>query len=156
MSEQPPIGGIELSAAEIEALDERWSSSWTPGEVARRLSSVATPWCVATGWARDLFRGKQTRQHCDLEIAIPAVNFPEIRNRFPGYVFDAVSSGRIWANAAPDVLTATHQTWLRDPVAENYLVDVFREPHDHCRPLPRVVRLADAYEQVGELVELVR
>jgi hypothetical protein len=23
-----------------------------------------------------------------------------------------------------------HQTWLRDPVTGNYLVDVFREPHD--------------------------
>ena len=37
MSEQVPGGGIELSPAEIEALDARWSSCWAPGEVARYL-----------------------------------------------------------------------------------------------------------------------
>jgi hypothetical protein len=28
------------------------------------------------------------------------------------------------------VLAATHQTWLRDRATGNYLLDVFREPHD--------------------------
>ena len=28
------------------------------------------------------------------------------------------------------MLAATHQTWLRDPATGNYLLDVFREPHD--------------------------
>jgi aminoglycoside-2''-adenylyltransferase len=130
MSEQLPDGGIELSPAEIEALDARWSSCWTPSEVAHHLAGIATPWCVAAGWALDLFRGKQIREHGDIEIAIPAARFPEVRDRFPGYVFDAAGSGRIWENATPDVLAATHQTWLRDPPTGNYLLDVFREPHD--------------------------
>jgi hypothetical protein len=128
VSEQLPEGGIQLSPAEIEALDARWSSCWTPSEIARRLDGVAAPWAVAAGWALDLFLGRQTRRHSDLEIAIPAARFPEIR--FPGYVFDAVSSGRIWRNAVEDGLAATHQTWLRDPSTDDYLVDVFREPHD--------------------------
>jgi hypothetical protein len=130
VSEELPGGGIELSPAEIEALDTRWSSCWTPGEVARQLAGVTTPWCVAAGWALDLFRGTQRREHGDIEIAIPAASFPEVRSRFPGYAFDGVGSGRIWADAAPDVLAAVHQTWLRDPATGNYLVDVFREPHD--------------------------
>ncbi len=125
-----PPGGKELPPAEIEALDARWSSCWTPGEVAQHLAGIAAPWCVAAGWALDLFRGRQTREHGDIEIAIPAAAFPEVRDRFPGYIFDAVSSGRIWENAAPSVLGATHQTWLRDPDTGNYLLDVFREPHD--------------------------
>jgi uncharacterized protein CbrC (UPF0167 family) len=130
VSEEVPGGGIELSPAGIEALDARWSSCWTPGEVAQHLAGIAAPWCVAAGWALDLFRGKQAREHGDIEIAIPAATFPEVRGRFPGYAFDAVSSGRIWENAAPDVLAATHQTWLRDAVTGNYMLDVFREPHD--------------------------
>jgi hypothetical protein len=130
VSEQVPGGGIELSPAQIEALDARWSSCWTPGEVAQHLAGIAAPWCVAAGWALDLFRGSQTREHGDIEVAIPAATFPEVRNRFPGYAFDAVSSGRIWENAAPGVLAVTHQTWLRDPATGNYLLDVFREPHD--------------------------
>ncbi|MGW7587297.1 nucleotidyltransferase domain-containing protein [Kitasatospora sp. NPDC054768] len=130
MSEQLPGGGIELSPDEIEALDARWSSCWTPSEVAQRLAGIGTPWCVAAGWALDLFRGRRTRAHGDIEIAIPAASFPEVRSRFPGYVFDAAGSGRIWEDAAPEVLAAVHQTWLRDPVTGNYLLDVFREPHD--------------------------
>jgi hypothetical protein len=130
VNEQVPGGGTELSPAEIQALDSRWSSCWTPGKVAEHLAAIAAPWCVAAGWALDLFRGTQTREHGDIEIAIPAAAFPEVRGRFPGYAFDAVSSGRLWENAAPDVLAATHQTWLRDPATGNYLLDVFREPHD--------------------------
>jgi hypothetical protein len=128
--ELPGGGGGELSPAEIEALDARWASCWTPSEVAGRLAGLPVPWCVAAGWALDLFRGGQTRKHGDLEIAIPAASFPAVRDRFPGYVFDGVGSGQIWAEATPEVLAALHQTWLRDPATGNYLVDVFREPHD--------------------------
>jgi hypothetical protein len=129
VSEELP-GGIELSPAAIEALPARWSSCWTPGEVARRLADVAAPWCVAAGWALDLFRGRQTRQHGDIEIAVPAASFPAVRVLFPGYAFDGVGSGVIWEGATAGVLAATHQTWLRDPATGNYLLDVFREPHD--------------------------
>lgn len=129
MSEQPPTRGHQLSPAEIDALDARWSSCWTPNEVADHLSGTTTPWCVAAGWALDLFRGEQTREHGDIEIAIPVAGFPEIRGRFPGYIFDAVGSGRIWQDATPDELAVTHQTWLRDPATGDYLLDVFREPH---------------------------
>lgn len=114
MSERPPAGGIELSPADIEALDARWSLPWTPSEVTQRLAGIAAPWYVAAGWALDLFRGRQTREHGDIEIAVPAARFPEIRDRFPGCAFDAVSSGRIWANATPEALARTHQAWLRD------------------------------------------
>ncbi|MEU3520931.1 hypothetical protein ABZ770_37700 [Streptomyces sp. NPDC006654] len=130
MSEQLPSGGIELSPDEIEALPARWSFCWTPSEVAQKLAGISTPWYVAAGWALDLFRGKQTRAHGDIEIAIPAASFPEVRDRFPGYVFDAVGSGRIWEDATPEVLAAVLQTWLRDGATGNYLLDVFREPHN--------------------------
>ncbi|GAB3840200.1 nucleotidyltransferase domain-containing protein [Dactylosporangium cerinum] len=136
------VPGVELSAAELEALPARWASCWTPYEVARRLAGIGSTWCVAAGWALDLFRGKQTRPHGDIEIAVPAADFAEVRARFPGYAFDAVGSGRICADPTPDVLAATHQTWLREPATGNYLLDVFREPHDGdtwiCRRDPAV------------------
>ena len=65
-----------------------------------------------------------------MELAVPAAGFAEIRDRFPEYVFDAVGSGKIWADAGAEELAATHQTWLRDPVSGQFLSDVFREPHD--------------------------
>jgi len=128
-NEEPP-GGELLSAEQIAALDEKWARHWNPSQVARLLTDVSAPWYVAAGWALDLFRGEQTRPHGDLEIAVPAGCFDEIRACFEGYVFDTVSSGRLWRDAAPEVVAATHQTWLRDPRTDDYLVDVFREPHD--------------------------
>jgi uncharacterized protein CbrC (UPF0167 family) len=87
VGEHVPGGGIELSPAEIEALEARWSSCRAPREVAQHLAGISTPWCVAAGWALDLFRGIQTREHGDIEIAIPAATFAEVRGRFPGYAF---------------------------------------------------------------------
>ncbi|MFI6562188.1 nucleotidyltransferase domain-containing protein [Streptomyces sp. NPDC050534] len=127
MTDILPPGGAVLDAGELEA---RWADAWRPEQVAERLAGVRTPWCVAAGWALDLFRGAQTRPHGDLEIAVPAADFAEVRDRFPEYVWDAVGSGRVWAAAGPDALTATHQTWLRDPATGHFLFDVFREPHE--------------------------
>ncbi|WP_439658758.1 nucleotidyltransferase domain-containing protein [Lentzea sp. HUAS TT2] len=120
-------GGEVLGDRELEA---RWANAWRPEEIARRLAGVSVPWYVAAGWALDLFRGEQTRPHGDLEIAVPVAGFTEVRERFPGHAFDVPSSGRVWFDAGADVLAATHQTWLREPVTGHYLCDVFREPHD--------------------------
>jgi hypothetical protein len=127
MTDSVPPGGAVLGAGELDA---RWKDAWRPEQVAERLAGVSAPWCVAAGWALDLFRGRQSRPHGDLEIAVPSAGFTEIRERFPEYVFDAVGSGRVWASADAEVLAATHQTWLRDPVSGQFLFDVFREPHD--------------------------
>jgi hypothetical protein len=130
MNEPLPSGGIEVSPGDLEALESRWAESWTPPEVARRLAGVSVPWYVAAGWALDLFRGEQTRGHHDIEIGVPAGRFAEIRERLAEFTFDAVDTGRIWESASPQVLSATRQTWLREPATGRYLLDVFREPHD--------------------------
>ncbi|HTJ71218.1 MAG TPA: hypothetical protein VL551_26990 [Actinospica sp.] len=130
MSSYLPGGGIAVSEDDLDALEARWASCWTPNEVAERLAGIDVPWCVAAGWALDLFRGTRIREHGDLEVAVPAARFPEVRERFAEYVFDAVGDRRIWQDATPEALAATHQTWVRDPGTDLYLVDVFREPHD--------------------------
>ncbi|TCB97268.1 hypothetical protein E0H26_13460 [Micromonospora zingiberis] len=122
----------------------RWHES--SADVARRLVGITVPWYVAAGWALDLFRGEQTREHHDIEIAVPAGRFPEIRERFAEFTFDAIGAARIWESATPEVLTATRQTWPREPETGRYLLDVFREPlaaptapcsnNDPTRPLP--------------------
>ncbi|MGA5819921.1 nucleotidyltransferase domain-containing protein [Kitasatospora sp. NPDC094028] len=127
MTEYLPPGGAVIDAAE---LDTRWADAWRPEQVAERLSGVSVPWCVAAGWALDLFRGGQSRPHGDLEIAVPAAGFREVRDCFPEYVCDAVGSGRVWANAGAEALAATRQTWVRDPASGRFLFDIFREPHE--------------------------
>jgi hypothetical protein len=119
-----PPGGVEMTD---EEMDDRWDA-WTPTEVARRLAGVATPWAVAGGWSLDLFLGRPTRAHDDIEITTPARSFPTLVEAFDDFEWDVVGSGRRWP--FPVGLDVLHQTWLRDPTTDRYHLDVFREPHD--------------------------
>lgn len=109
-----------------DAIGTRWDA-WSPADVAQRLSAVSAPWCVAAGWALDLFVGETTRAHDDIEIAIPAARFDEVVVALPGYEWDVVGGGRIWQY--PEHLAGHCQTWLREPATGRYRLDVFREPH---------------------------
>lgn len=144
-----PPGGAVLTDPELA-----WQP-WQPAEVATLLAGVTAPWYVAGGWALDLYRGEQTRAHHDLEIAVPAVEFSEVRRALAGYEFEAVGSGRLWP-ADGAALARTYQTWLSEPDPSRpggrvYRLDVFREPSARglwiyrrderiALPYPRVVR----------------
>ncbi|KAB2594264.1 hypothetical protein [Streptomyces arboris] len=116
MNEQLPSGGHELSPDEIEALDARWSSSWSPGEVARRLAGIDAPWYVAAGWALDLtasggaaaipgllapelvllFKAKHRRpkDQADLDATVPYLS-PAQRATLTG-LLTRVHPGHVW------------------------------------------------------------
>ena len=121
IDEALPPGGVELAQPPWEA--------WHPFEAAERLAGVDVAWCVVAGWALDLFRGETAREHEDLEIAVPAGGFKQIRAALADFEFDVVGSGHRWPldGAAFDVM---HQTWVREPDTGVYRLDVFREPHD--------------------------
>lgn len=121
------MAGRRLSDAKC---DELWAA-WTPSEVAARLSGVAAPWCVAAGWALELFTSRAARAHHDLEIAVPRACFDEIVTAFPGFEWDVAGDGEV--SPYPERAEECHQTWLRDSASGRYRVDVFREPHDGDR-----------------------
>jgi hypothetical protein len=117
--------------------------AWHPAEAARRLAGVDVPWCVIAGWSLDLFRGRQTRDHEDLEIAVPAHGFPAVRQALPEFDVFAIVEG----HAEPigeTSLAESHQTWVRDLDSGSWRLDVIREPWEGdtwvCRRDPRLRR----------------
>lgn len=110
-----------------------WSGAWTPSEAAEKLAGLEVPWCVVGGWAIDLFLGRQTRPHGDLEIAVVRADLPAVRAQLGGYRFHAVGDGEVRALAAheppPD---ETHQAWVLDEAAQLWRMDVMQEPGDHA------------------------
>ena len=108
--------------------------AWTPAEVARLLANVQAPWCVAAGWAIDLFLGWQRREHGDLEIGVPRERFAEVASVLCGFEFfiPVSDSGLVWPlDQAGDYVEEHHQTWVRDPASGRWKLDIFRETSDN-------------------------
>ena len=110
-------------------------------------------WGVVGGWAIDLFVGRATRYHGDIEIAIPADRSP----RSPGRYRD--SSGMSWVmdGSGPTRLlsvgSARHGSV--SPRSGLFLLDVFRESHDGAtwtfrRDPAIMLPYADAYARTSD------
>jgi hypothetical protein len=106
--------------------------SWTPAEAAARLAGVEAPWCVAAGWAIDLFLGGLPREHEDLEIAVPAGQASEIFAALAPLEPYVAQSGRALPLAEADefLQAGVHQTWMLERAEPCWRLDVFREPFD--------------------------
>ena len=100
---------------------------WTPREIADRFVGFTSPWCVVGGWALDLWHGRQTRPHEDLEIAIPRPRLAEARHTLADFEFWTASNGAL--SKTPPT-PEQHQNWVLDPIANVWRVDIFLEPGD--------------------------
>lgn len=67
--------------------------AWHPTELARRLTGVSVPWCVAGGWALDLWHGHQTREHEDLEFTVLRSDVPVFRRALADMEFHTAGDG---------------------------------------------------------------
>jgi GNAT superfamily N-acetyltransferase len=109
-------------APDVEAWD-----AWRPEEVAALLRDAPVPWAVAGGWAIDLHLGRQTREHEDLEIAIPRADLPVLRPFLAGFELYCVGSGRILPLGDDPPY---HQVWVCEPGPRAWRMDTFLEPGD--------------------------
>lgn len=75
------------------AIDQDNWRPWTPSELAERLAGVSAPWCVVGGWALDLWRGRRTRRHDDIEFTILAGDLPVFRYALDGLALYTAHDG---------------------------------------------------------------
>lgn len=119
--------------AEPERLEwgaETWDA-WDPPTIAKLLEGVPARWFVVGGWALDLFRGRQTRDHEDLEIATPMWDFDLIRERLSPYEFFVAGREGFWpVDRAGGNYFQYQQTMVRDPSTGKWRIDVMRIPDD--------------------------
>lgn len=117
-----------MSAVDAPAPDVSKWDAWTPSDVVEILSGVDAPWYVAGGWSVDLFLGGERRSHADLEIAVPKNRFGDLAAALAEYELHVVTGGETKAVADAADLETTHQTWVYEPLAHAWRLDVFREP----------------------------
>ncbi|UDF30205.1 UNVERIFIED_ORG: hypothetical protein LHK14_02430 [Roseateles sp. XES5] len=106
---------------------DAWSA-WRPRDLQRRLAGITRPWCVVGGWALDLWHGRETRVHEDLEFTILRGDFPVFRAALSDLRFHAVGDGRVAPLAADDRPPAgIAQVWGEDVAAGCFRVDMMLE-----------------------------
>ncbi len=72
--------------------EEAWSP-WSPDELYERIGSSDLIWAVVGGWALDLWHGRQTRTHEDLEFTVLQKQADECRLLLAGLRFYNVRDG---------------------------------------------------------------
>ena len=80
----------------------------TPREI---LTASDIPWAVAGGWALDLFLGRQTREHADLDVAIWRADQHKLRESLPSDWVAEVSDNGVLRPWRPE-------EWLSLPIHE--------------------------------------
>jgi hypothetical protein len=82
----------------MPAVDLPGHGSWqglTPQEGAELLAALRAPWWVAGGWALDLYLGKVTRAHKDLDIGVFRKNVAIVLAALPGWEFFEAKDGAL-------------------------------------------------------------
>jgi hypothetical protein len=105
---------------------------WHPDEAMRQLAGAPNSWCVVGGWALDLWLGRQTRPHHDLEIAILRTDFFSFRvllKRFRLFVAAEGGTMALPPELPPD--PEHHQIWVLDEYARVWRMAIFLEPGDN-------------------------
>jgi fructose-1,6-bisphosphatase/inositol monophosphatase family enzyme len=123
------LGILEVTRWDGPSVDA-WRA-WTPHEAAARLAGVDARWCVVGGWSIDLSLGAHTREHGDLEIAVVGADFPAIRAALDGFDLLPVGIPSVRAlEPGEDPPPESFQCWVLDREANEWRMDVMREPGD--------------------------
>ncbi|GGC62757.1 nucleotidyltransferase domain-containing protein [Chelatococcus reniformis] len=104
-------------------------TAWHPRELSTRLKGIARPWCVVGGWALDLWHGRQTREHDDLEFAVLRQDLGHFRCQLDGMDFFTACDGIVEALPADQEVPAeVFQIWCLDRTARRWRADMMIEP----------------------------
>lgn len=113
----------------MSTIDHDAWDAWHPEELVQRLNGVRKPWCIVGGWALDLWHGRQTRDHADLEFTVLRGDFQHFRDALAGCDFYAAGDGVVAALPADQSPPLDiSQIWCRDPEHHCWRVDMMFEP----------------------------
>jgi hypothetical protein len=100
----------------------------TPQQVAELLRGLDVPWWIAGGWALDLFGGRQTRAHEDIEISVFRGDEDKVRQRLAGWEFFVTKEETLTPLGEHEPVPATaHGVWCRERGRETWQLEMLVE-----------------------------
>lgn len=98
------------------------------------MRGFPAPWCVAGGWALDLFLGRVTRAHSDVEVAIFRQDQARLHSQFVNWTFHKVADGqrKIWS-ASDFLMLPVHEIHARSADDPPHTIEfLLNERDDAC------------------------
>jgi hypothetical protein len=115
----------------------RWQP-WQPQEVAAFFATLPVPWWIAGGWAIDLFLGRQTREHADMDVFILRRDQQAVRTLFGTWDMQA-------ALPPPRDEAWPFRPWRPGEVLDEAIHDIWGRP-DATQPWTIQLMLADTQD----------
>jgi hypothetical protein len=100
-----------------------------PHQAAELLAGLRARWWIAGGWAIDLFLGRQTRPHADLDIALLRGTEPALRACLPAWDIQIAHDGRFIPWDGDPIVAPHHQFWARPDLESPWACEFMLEEH---------------------------
>jgi hypothetical protein len=100
-----------------------------PADAASLLADFDAPWWIGGGWAIDLFLGRTTREHADLDFVVLRDHQQAVRAALPGWDLQLAHGGVLtpWPEGE-DLPADVHGVWARPDAGGPWQVEfVFDE-----------------------------
>lgn len=105
----------------------RWDAL-SPEGVRTLFDGFGAPWWIAGGWAIDLFLGRQTREHGDIDLAVLRSDQPRLQRHLRDWDVNVAHDGALTPWADGDWLVAPRwQFWVRRNADAAWAFEVFLE-----------------------------
>lgn len=105
----------------------RWEPL-TVEQVSELLRGIEVPWWIAGGWALDLFMGRQTRAHNDIEIAVYRDDLDALRRHLTGWeIFIAENASFTLLHPGEPLRAESHELWCRERGNDNWQLEILIE-----------------------------
>ncbi len=101
----------------------------TPRQAADMLTGFPAPWWIAGGWAVDLFVGRTTRLHGDMDIALLRGSEPALRAHVAGWDVQIAHNGAFEAWSGDVIKPTRHQFWARRRGNDPWMLEFLLEDH---------------------------
>lgn len=96
-----------------------------PARVAAALERLEAPWWIAGGWALDLFLGRETRAHEDVDVVLLRRDQAALLRHFAGWDLQVAVPGeglRPWDGSALEL--PLHELWARRAPGKDWLCEL--------------------------------
>ena len=107
-----------------------WKSA-APEDACAWLRGSRATWWVAGGWALDLYLGRKTRDHVDIDIGCFRPDFPELRAALDRWEVHVASEGNLRALSSEEEPRAEdHVLWCRPEGSPHWELEIMLEERE--------------------------